>query len=115
MPLARPARTTTPPPPPITIARADVAGMTPSDAHQAILGAIDAGIIAATNAAGMLDEHVIDAKVAELADTRNTLVSHAPYTVPSGTWCFAEGPDGPPGPCPTYRDAAAVIADGLGR
>lgn len=119
MPLARPAAE---PPPPaantLTINRADLTGMAPGLAHEAILGALDAGIIAATSAAGMIDQAVIDAAVAALADTRGRITAHAPYaltTGETGTWCMAEGTEGPPWPCPTYRAAADTIADGLGR
>lgn len=123
MPLSRPAPAVTSTPPPFTIVRGDVAGMTPGEAHEAILGAFDAAALAATAAAGMVDQAVIDAKVAELAAARQVCAVHAPYTlvstdevtVPDGTWCLAEGTDGPPWPCPDYRTAAAVIADGLDR
>lgn len=116
MPLARPTAAAPPPAADtITTARADVTGMEPGTAHEAILGALDAGIIAATAAAGMIDQAVIDATVAQLADTRGTIAAHGPYQIDDTWWCFAEGQDGPPWPCPTYRAAADTIADGLGR
>jgi hypothetical protein len=121
MPLSRPNHAAEVTPPPFTIDRAQLAGMTAGEAHEAVLGAFDAGVLAATAAAGMVDQAVIDAKVAELADAGMTCRAHAPYslasteevTVPDGTWCFAEGTDGPRWPCPTYREAAGVIADGI--
>jgi hypothetical protein len=122
MPLARPTRGDTSVPPPFTIDRAQVAGMSAGEAHEAILGAFDAAVLAAAAAGGMVDPAVIDAKVAELADARKAVAAHHPYRLtalvegedpPAGTWCFAEGTDGPPWPCPTYRAAAEVIADGL--
>ncbi len=118
MPTQRPSRTTEAAPPPVTIDRADVAGMTAGEAHEAILGAFDAGVLTATAATGMIDQAVIDATVAELADARKVCASHSPYTLTTGdpgTWCLTEGADGPPWPCPTYRTAAALIADGLSR
>lgn len=119
MPSVRLTRTTEPAPPPFTVTRADVTDMTPGEAHEAILGAFDAAVLAVTAAAGMIDQAVIDAEVAKLADARMTAAAHAPYTLETGdragTWCFAEGTDGPPWPCPSYRAAAATIADGLGR
>jgi hypothetical protein len=123
MPLSRPGPDPAPlPTVPFTIPRAELAGMTPGEAHEAVLGAFDAGVIAATSAAGMADQGIIDAKVAELAAARAVCYSHAPYQLaaaegdtpaPPGWWCFAEGADGPAWPCPDYRAAANTIADGL--
>lgn len=121
MPLARPAEDNTPPPPPFKIDRAQLAGMTAGEAHEAVLGAFDAGILSATAVAGMIDQGVIDAKVAELADARRVAAAHAPYRLvapsddepaPAGVRCLAEGAD-TTWPCQPFRDAAAIIADGL--
>lgn len=115
MPLARPTARAETPPAPCTIARADVTGMTPTETHAAILGALDAGVLTVTAATGMIDSAIIDAAVAGLADTRKTITAHAPYTLSSAevASCLTEGTDGPPWPCPTYRGAADTIADGL--
>jgi hypothetical protein len=121
MPLSRPNRGDTTPPPPFTIDRADVTGMTGPEAHEAILGAFDAGVLAATAVAGMIDQAVIDAKVAELADARKACAAHSPYRLtppaegepaPDGYRCMAEGAD-TSWPCPAWTTAAAVIADNL--
>lgn len=123
MPLARPNPGDTSTPPPVTIDRAQLSGMSPGEAHEAVLGAFDAGIITATSTAGMVDQGVIDAKVAELADARTVAAAHAPYSLtsndpekpaPAGVWCMAH-PDEPRPlwPCPQFRAAAAAIADGL--
>ncbi len=120
MPLVRPTHADTTAPPPFTIGQADVTGMTPGRAHEAILGAFDAGITTAHAAAGMVDQPVIDTTVAELTTARTVCTAHAPYSlvaadtpVPDGVWCLEEGTCGPPWPCPAYLDAAATIADGL--
>lgn len=118
MPLARPAAEPPPPTAGITIARGDVTGMAPGLAHEAILGALDAGVIAATSAAGMIDQAIIDAAVAALASARQIIETHAPFSLPEhhpGTFCEAEGATAGRWPCPTYRAAADTIADGLGR
>jgi hypothetical protein len=124
MPLSRPGPDPAPlPTVPFTIPRAELAGMTPGEAHEAVLGAFDAGVIAATSAAGMADQGIIDAKVAELAAARKIAAAHAPFSLvsndperpaPEGVWCMAHNDDPrSTWPCPTYRDAAATIADGL--
>src|SRR6185312_1667523 len=123
MPSQRPTAGAETPPPPFTIPRADVAGMTHGEAHEAVLGAFDAGILAATGTAGMADQDFIDAKVAELADARKVAAAHSPFQLvsndpeqpaPEGVWCMAHAGDPrAPWPCPQFRDAAAVIADGL--
>lgn len=116
MPLSRPVTgPDTNPPPPFTIDRADVTGMPADAAHDAILGAFDAGVLAARAAAGMADPAIIDQRVAELSEGRTVCLAHGPYKpIGEASWrCFAEGTDGPVWPCPAYRDAAAGIADGL--
>lgn len=124
MPLARPAAVDPPPAAnTITIARADLTGMDPAAAYEAVLGALDAGIIAATSAAGMIDQAVIDDGVAVLAYSRKVAAEHEPFRLvsndpdkpaPEGVWCMAHNGDPrSTWPCPTYREAAGVIADGL--
>lgn len=108
MPIAR--TETRRPPRPFTITHAQVAGLTPDQAHEAILAAIDLAVITVTDTAD-INPTIIDGAVATLAGTRRIIKAHAPYSV----WCFSEGTDGPHWPCPTYREAAATIADGLGQ
>jgi hypothetical protein len=104
--------------PPITTDRAQVAGMTPTEAHVAILCALDVGMHQARAAAGMVSPGHLAQLAAQLADTRMVLAAHAPYELTNGlpgTWCHIEGagPDSPHWPCPTYRRHAATIAEGL--
>ncbi len=104
-------------PAPFTIDRANLTGMTPGEAHQAILGALDAGAGRARGARGMVKDAIIDAALTDLANTRQTIEAHAPYGIPGeeGTLCekgvSCETPG--PWPCSTYRVAADTIADGL--
>ncbi len=117
MPLSRPTTDAPPPVSPVTIDRANLTGMSPGEAHEAILGALDAGVTRARNARGMIRDAVIDAVVASLTNTRQIIETHAPYGIPGeeGTFCEAEGTTAGPWPCLAYQAAADTIADGLPR
>lgn len=117
MPLSRPTPATPAPTAPLTIDRADLTGMAPETAHEAIVGALHAGCARARAARGMIDNATVDAALDALTDTRRTIERHAPHhtigSAPSSApYCTEESAD-TAWPCPTYRAAADTIADGL--